>query len=334
MKWETMFRLVVCACLLVASCGMDPTKPEAEKRGDGRSRPMADKTTIWYGTSGDGDWETAGNWSNGQPSTTGDNDTVIVSRYATSGMTTNLDRTADNVNGNRLAMFYQEPGSTVAIGSSSTPLKIESSSVHLFGSGKVFYTHESDSGAVGTMSDFIVAVKGGAQVVFDVGATADAITRVDIVSGYVTLKSTIPDEGIQSLYIGPSSGASAPTVIIEDPSSTAELLSNDYVQFGGTVFTGRRLCASATGSFMQTGGYLSSTGGNGDFQSGLPLRISGGYMNITLPTTITALFMGGGVVDVTQAGEMTITKLLRLGGYLKYDPALVTITTDFLGFTP
>jgi len=327
MKWETMFRWAVCACLLVASCGMDPTKPEAEKRGDGWSRPMADKTTIWYGTSGDGDWETAGNWSNGQPSTTGDNDTVIVSRYATSGMTTNLDRTADNTTGQQLSKLYVERGCNVAIGSRSNPLKLQTIEMQVLGSTGFYYTHESDSGALSDMVDCIFQAPTGTPIVFDVGATADAITRVYCGSGYITFKSTIPDEAIGTLYIGGGTGPDAPFVQIEDPSSTDELCSSRFEMTGGTVFTGRRLAKSSTGVFSLSGGALEQiNGSNGDFQVSPIMYVSGGRMNVRTDTTASMLVQSGGVVDLTDAGQFTLSRYVRTGGTILYDPFLVTIT--------
>jgi len=83
------------------------------------------KTTIWDGST-DGDWGTAGNWSNGVPVST---DTIIIPADVTQGIV------GGDYSAVLLAACYYMPGSTVTLGTKAIPLHLDCDLVDLAGTG-------------------------------------------------------------------------------------------------------------------------------------------------------------------------------------------------------
>lgn len=236
---------------------------------------MADKQTSWHGAVS-GDWEVAGNWTNGQPATSTDNDTVIFLKGAIQPPTINLDRTADSVVGSGPALVYIEEDVPYPIGAANNPLRIEASKVIHRGKGTLYYD------SLGT-DEIIINSPNTAFAANIDGTGVSAITWLTVSQGHVVCSNELWLEGLTTTAL---LGKPMPTVLVS--AGIANL--GTVVVHGGRLDCRARVIVRATVSR----GYALFSGASGD----LPLL------------TVTG---GIAIYDVTDGGG-AITTLNAVGG--------------------
>lgn len=272
------------------------------------------KVTIWTGAV-DGDWATAGNWSNGIPVST---DTVYI-EHASRSIDTNLDQSAVT-----LAALYVRQSYIGQLGTAAAYLQIGTAVLHV-------------GGHVGAG-----APAGSPRVKIDVGTTACAISIWN--SAAVSIDAGLPpirllannaattlrvSRGIVGLAVGASSETS--TVASIDVGFLTNKLNDASVVVGPgvTVATltktgGAAVVHCAATTITNTDGSL-LTMGTGAIGT---LTVQGGTAVCNSAGTITTLSAYGGLVDMTQssAPRTVTTSRIKAPGALRLDPTVITLT--------
>lgn len=282
-------------------------------------------TRTWTGAAGDGNFDNTSNWSAANVPVTGDS--VIVSASATSGMSTNLNRSADGAGaGLNIVSFTIQPGFRYSIGSSTAPLRLSADKFTDNGAGALYF--ETDTGSAALPTDRLIIDKSNPAFPVYISKSADSdITRVEIVRGQNV-------NFIDSTVTG--SGGTWPLVWIVPRYADQEVSvsltgTSDYTAI---VLGGGTLSADLNGTVAE-------------------LIMSGGVYEF-LSTTTTALYqMGGTVIHKGEASNYAISTYYAIAGYLdsnetpggklistlyrspqwdmEYNPELVVSSTTYIG---
>ncbi len=164
---------------------------------------MADKTTSWHGGK-DGLWTEADNWTNGQPSTIGDNDTVIFKKDAIRPPTSDLDRTADAGDGPSLVYISEDV--PYPIGAANNPLRMKAIKLIHRGKGTLYYH------SLGT-SDVIINSPNTAFAANIDGTFFTAVSWLTVSQGHVVCSNEL---GVTNLTMTALPGKPMPTVLVSE----------------------------------------------------------------------------------------------------------------------
>lgn len=291
---------------------------------------MAATTHRWTG-SVDGDWENAGNWTNGVPGSGGAGlDTAIIPAGISQALTTNLDRQGDDGGqGLHLALLHVEEGAP-AIGASGSELKLTADKIKVFSGLDGSFYFENATGAAGNETARMIIDSLSNDIVITGDGAAD-FQQMEIVRGGVTLAVQDGNSGyaINRLYIA---YATNPLFDVNVNITTV----TDEITFlhigGGTVVTN----ASENNVVVMSAGDL-TFGESADWKAATNQFFqTGGLTAYNIPTGGTDLLQAiiqGGTFDTTQtSGEKSITLInVFLGGNLIDDDDLVTWAKRFVG---
>ena len=274
---------------------------------------MANKLWVGGDAGGAGDYSIAANWSPVNVPVAADDVRIPIGN--TNHINAGLNQSAVALNS-----FIVEDGATVQLGTSSAYLQIGTSSFHYGGDG----TSRIDLGASavspvitatasGLTGEFGLRLKGSAMAVLDVrGGTVGVAVKQGETSTLTTLRVT---------------GATAAVTL-----GTGVTVTNVYCQRGTALVR----CACTT---LHVYGGTLTTEGTGAITTAI---VYGGTFYTSATGTITTLTLNGGVADFTRGGvARTVTTLQQnpgsvqssgsqpgaAGSTLKYDPAVLTITT-------
>jgi hypothetical protein len=258
-------------------------------------------TRSWSGAAGDGSFSTVGNWTAGVVPVTGDS--VIVLAGASSGMSTNLDRSADGAGaGLNIVDFTIQRGFAYDIGASGNPLRLTADKFTDNGNGNLYFT--SDTGTADLDTDRVIIDKG--NVVKTVYLNGDSsggllsnMVQIEVVAG-------------SNVYISDGSAPNDVTTIWLVPRS-----GQDTVRVTGNAAATYTTVHMFGGEFIVNGiegGTINLGNGVVDFRS----------------TAIAVLNQYGGlVVHNSEASNYPITLYNAVNGYMISDetPGTKLITT-------
>lgn len=272
---------------------------------------------TWAGSTDD--WETAGNWA--EAAIPVDGDDVIFPGTSSQSVLSNVDQSDVDLN---LHSIFVAPGFGGDIGTSASPLKCvvgsgTNPSVRHYGSKPFYFSSESDLGVDDT--DTIIINSPNRDGAMEIGCTS-GIGAILIGRGAYTLKATATgqiDNVIQSFTRHPES----------DTKGTIESGANDIQSItvhGGTLTDNDGTAGGgADASIRVLGGRYVITASTGTFYlyigpNGMVDHRGGG--------TLTAVHLAGLLTFENSSTQTTITDLFRIGGQIRYDEELITITAD------
>lgn len=246
-------------------------------------------TRTWNGSAQDGNFSNTANWTAAVVPVTGDS--VYVSATATYGMTTNVDRSADNAGaGLDLVLFEVQEGFAYDIGSSGSPLKLTADKVVDRGSGAFYYT--AKTGTLERDTDRLVIDKTDISKVVWLSHAQNALATHDTINarmelvrgGNITFTPTSGGTGTPLLIISPRYH---PTDVNLSVTGTADFI---LVEMNG-----------GKASFGTTGAAITTA-----------IVASGEFKIVSTP--ITTLYQTGGLVilDMTTAtGSISVYHALQ-----------------------
>lgn len=276
--------------------GVQPASSQGSTRSMGalgvEERPMA-TTTVWQSGS-TGDFNTAGNWTNGIPGTGADMIGVLSSTSSIS-LTTNLDQSgAANT-----FKIQSAPDYLGDIGGPANPLIIPPNSGELVLTLRSPGTSYVKLGGAFERGNVIIDA-GSGTVHLDTASGADAlIEHLMIKSGTVTMPGT----------------SIAEVVVMDGPVSSLTIESGDPLNqrifvFGGRLFLARDLGGvdnTDSELIVSAGGEVWMTGRFSNAGSGVTMRVqmAGGYVNYAPTADSSSLlpdvFVGGGWFDASDS---------------------------------
>lgn len=249
----------------------------------------------------DGNWGTAGNWTNGVP---GANDTALVTAETIHDIDTGLTPGATD-----LALFYIAKGATVNVGLPGAPLTLDADKVINRGIGTFHYEIASDTGE---FQRYIIDAPLPAKT-FLSGADADSIELVD---GHLTLTANMVSVAL--LNIG--GGSLKPIVDIVQGCGTISIM---------VVDGGQTALYADVSTLVQSGGLIEHRGTGIGVAS---LYLNGGryelHANSEDGSAITTAHIVGGVLDATVSDkqkQIAAYWLWQSGTLLKHDDLLTKV---------
>lgn len=307
----------IALCLLFSALGQVERVDIPARIGEARrlvlgdARTMAAKTTAWTGNADD-DWENASNWTNGQPSTTGDKDTVTVLKNAVNDILTNVDRTGDNTGaGLDVALLIVEDGCTINIGTAASPLALTGDKVIINGGSEVYL--KPDTGTGGLSIDRLVMDAPDTYLDVDF---RDGPLIAEFLAGNVYIGS-VSDANTITVYQGTSRRQIGATARVKYDATTSNEVMTWYLHRGYLETT----TAHSNNSFVRlfnAGGHI-VLGGSAAFPQWESFVQLAGLTEFTgdwftFSTGATAVLMGG-IFDSTRAHLTTGTAgaTFRLG---------------------
>jgi hypothetical protein len=261
-------------------------------------------TRIWSGASTTA-FATAGNWDSGVPVS---GDSAVFPALAAGKDVVGSDQSAI-----LLANLTVEPGCFSNFGSRLAYLKLDVDDLIYEGSGYAFLN------LVNTTSVLVEAVG---------SAPATGSYGLDLIGGTNAYLRLEPGNGKS---VGVAAGATQTATF-----TTLEALTGNITL--GSGLTSTTISSQATNLYA----YCSPTtynqnGGAGYWLGGIPatINVNSGTLYIQSATTMPAVAMNGGVLDLTRdARAKTITSLTGTGGTIRLFPGQLTVTTPtFNGVT-
>ncbi len=259
-------------------------KPDARYE---RSPDMA--TNIWQGT--DGNWDTAGNWSNGAKPANGD--FVIFDGAISQGSVTSEHGNESAVS---LAGMWSLSNYRGSVGTSSTPLDIGIAGQMVWrGSGAL---HLSESATT--------------RVLCESGNAVDAVSLYGVGVEIVVKFGKLIVTGTHSVDITTLAMLDGECEILDNTAAPGTIQVGGVLMTGGLVTNSRPMETAGTPFWVIAGGHWHQIL-NGS--TGLPLVIMGGLVTWDTTTTLVTSDQLGGVLDYLNTGEAkTLAKHTIYGG--------------------
>ena len=266
-------------------------------------------TTRWTGTTS-GAWATAGNWSNGVPTT---GDTVLFPRTGV----TNAPSTGLSLDTTNFAKLIVERGATYNIGSSGSPLICVTPYLLHEGIGTFYFNFEDSTAYAGAERGHLVCRSSNLQNAMVIAGT-DAFAQLDLVSGRVTTGNT--GAGTSRVFIQPETGGINQASIVILTGVTVTSLVND----GGTVTIDP---GGVVTTLAQNSGRTINTA---QLNSGIVYMYGGIWdQRYTAPTGLTIYAMGGLFETNNVIGAIVGSLYIGVRATINRGPAYQFATGEF-----
>lgn len=288
-------------------------------------------TRTWTGAAGDGSFSNVNNWSAAVVPVTGD--TVIVSRSAATGMTTNLDRSGDNAGaGLDLVRFEIERDFAYDIGSAANPLKLSGDLIIDHGNGALYY--QTATGSLNRDTDRIIIDKDNISKPVILGAqsggTDSAYGRIEVTRGAnVTIGDGSNATIATTVYVCPKY---LPTDVRVAFNGAASITTTNVYIGGGTALWGYPTVGTVEVTEMVLGyGVLEFYGSSLALLNQFGGLVSHkGFASNYAITTYNAI--NGHLRSTDSPGNKLITTLNRGPQWdMEYNPKLTISATNYIG---